>query len=82
MTAMVSDAEKQRQIDCKLCEESTKCRVEKSKNKIFPYLYVDIDTGGTIEAEEYERRWYRAYANYALQDWDSWLQNQYNLFRA
>ena len=56
MTAMVSDAEKQRQIDCKLCEDSTKCRVEKSKNKVFPYTYVDIDTGITIEAEEYERR--------------------------
>lgn len=56
MTAMVSDAEKQRQIDCKLCEDSTKCRVEKSKNKAFPYTYVDIDTGCTIEAEEYEKR--------------------------
>ena len=56
MTAMVSDAEKQRQIDCKLCEDSTKCRVEKSKNKAFPYTYVDIESGCTVEAEEYERR--------------------------
>ena len=56
MTPMVADAEKQRQLDAKACEEYTKCKVEKSRSKCTAYVYVDVETGNAVDSGEYEKR--------------------------
>lgn len=53
---MVADAEKQRLLDSKACEEYTKCKVEKSRSKCTAYVYVDMETGYAVDSGEYERR--------------------------
>jgi hypothetical protein len=53
---MISDAEKQRQIDSKQCEDFTRCKVGKSKGRNSSFEYTDIDTEMLVATEEYEIR--------------------------
>lgn len=56
LTPMISDADKQRQIDSKQCEDFTRCKVGKSKGRNSSFEYTDIDTDLIVATDEYEIR--------------------------